>query len=262
MKKLAVAFYIAICASLFVSCEKEETETPDTHPKEKIAEQTLSDGTTITLWADQAELTVGYNSIYIRVDDHDDAVQDATIHLHPLMDMHHMQHSSPVEQPHFDPDLQLYAGAIVFTMPSGEMGTWQIQTTVNDETVILDVEIKAEPEHVKTVTTFTGTDGNAYTISLIQPAAPKIGINELEVLVNKRADHNHFPPEEGLTIAFDPQMTSMNHGSPNNVDPVHGANGRYKGRVNFTMSGDWRLHFEVKRDNEVLIEDVSLDLLF
>lgn len=113
------------------------------------------------------------------------------------------------------------------------------------------------------IITFRGSDDILYTLSLIQPAAPKIGINDLEVQIDKKGSGNNVSPVKDLTLAFTPRMPHMgNHSSPNNVDPVHSNDGRYKGKVNFTMSGDWRLHFTIKRGDEVLAEDVALDLLF
>lgn len=71
-----------------------------------------------------------------------------------------------------------------------------------------------------------------------------------------------FPAADGLTIQFNPEMPSMSHGSPNNTDPVNIGNGYYRGKVNFTMSGDWRLHFKVSLHDELLLDDASLDITF
>jgi hypothetical protein len=56
-------------------------------------------------------------------------------------------------------------------------------------------------------------------------------------------------------------MPTMNHGSPNNVNPVHKGNGHYKGKVNFTMTGLWRLHFTLKAGDAIAKAD-SLDIEF
>ncbi|MDZ7648356.1 MAG: FixH family protein [Cytophagales bacterium] len=52
-------------------------------------------------------------------------------------------------------------------------------------------------------------------------------------------------------------MPSMGHGSPNNVNPTHSSKGSYKGKVNFTMTGDWRLNLNISQGEAVL-----KDLLF
>ena len=49
-------------------------------------------------------------------------------------------------------------------------------------------------------------------------------------------------------------MPSMDHGSPNSEGPVHVAKGHYKGKANFTMTGEWRLHLELATQSTVLDE--------
>jgi len=55
-------------------------------------------------------------------------------------------------------------------------------------------------------------------------------------------------------------MPSMGHGSPNNVNPVLTKNGHYKGKVNFTMTGDWRINLELNKDGKTT--KTFFDLLF
>ncbi len=40
-------------------------------------------------------------------------------------------------------------------------------------------------------------------------------------------------------------MPSMEHGSPNNLNPTDFGNGHYKGKVNFTMTGMWRINIDI-----------------
>ncbi|MNR44863.1 hypothetical protein D3C85_1636520 [compost metagenome] len=47
-----------------------------------------------------------------------------------------------------------------------------------------------------------------------------------------------------------PEMPSMGHGSPNNVEPVITKNGIYKGKVNFTMTGDWKINFVLAKGGQ------------
>lgn len=162
----------------------------------------------------------------------------------------------------YDAATNLYSGAVVFTMPSGDMGTWKLSVDVDGESVDFDVNVAATPANVKLVGTYVGTDDKRYTISLITPAKPKIGLNDLEILINQRESAESFPPADDLTVEFEPEMPSMNHGSPNNVNPVSIGNGRYKGKVNFTMTGDWRLHFTLKSKDKIVLEDAYLDILF
>lgn len=259
MNKFLILFILIGCSTL--SCKREQP-TPTETPYVQLAEAGVG-GRKISLLANREQLTVGYNPIYIRVEDASGQIdKEADIAVTPLMAMHTMQHGSPVEQPVYMPSLGLYAGAVVFTMPSGEMGTWTLAVEVDGQRAVMDVTIASAPTGNTAVRSVVGTDGISYTIALVQPRVPKIGINDLELLVCRSDDMHHFLPVEGLAVTFAPEMPSMGHGSPNNVDPVDTGNGRYAGKVNFTMTGDWRLHFTLKRSGQVIVEDAFLDVLF
>ena len=258
------SIHILIFSFLFlVSCSKDDNEPASPHSKIKIAEAVTASGISVSLLADQTDLSVAYNKIYVGLKNKAGAeIKNATVTYTPIMDMHTMQHSSPVEQPAYSNTTELYEGAVVFSMPSGDMGSWQLKVTVNNEPVTFDVSIKQAAANTKYTATFKGSDNQSYTVSLIQPATPKIGLNDLELLISKRQDMMNFPPEEELTVELSPEMPSMGHGSPNNVNPVHTGRGHYTGKVNFTMTGDWRLHLKLIKGNTVIVEDAALDLMF
>jgi hypothetical protein len=65
-----------------------------------------------------------------------------------------------------------------------------------------------------------------------------------------------------MTVEITPEMPSMGHGSPNNVNPVHTGNGHYKGTVNFTMTGDWRIHLKLTRNGRLISDKAYFDILF
>ena len=72
-----------------------------------------------------------------------------------------------------------------------------------------------------------------------------------------------WPYEPYLVVEIDPEMPAMNHGSPNNVNPVHIGNGHYKGVANFTMTGWWRINLVIKDgEGNVLTDDSYLDITF
>lgn len=60
-----------------------------------------------------------------------------------------------------------------------------------------------------------------------------------------------FPADSSLTVTLTPEMPSMDHGSPNNVDPVHVGKGHYKGKVNFTMTGLWQLNLDFMQGDAI-----------
>ncbi|GGC27863.1 hypothetical protein GCM10011386_19880 [Parapedobacter defluvii] len=260
MNKILTVLILVGCSAL--SCKKEHTE-PIESGLNQLAEASIPDGRKVILLADKEQLRVGYQAIYLRIEDASGKTdKQADVKVTPMMDMHTMQHSSPVEQPVYVASQDVYAGAVVFTMSSGEMGTWKLAVEVDGHPVDLDVTVAEAAAGNRPVSTFVGTDGTSYTIALVQPQVPKTGMNDLEVLISSRTDMHHFPPVNGLEVTFEPEMPSMGHGSPNNIDPTGNGNGRYRGKANFTMTGDWRLHFTLKRNGETIAEDVYLDIVF
>ncbi len=248
----------------FASCSKNNDIGPEQNAEKiRIDEQKTASGVTVTLWADKKDLTVAWNRLYVSLKNTEGAaITNAVVSYTPVMDMTSMEHASPVEQPLYSAAQALYEGAVVFSMPSGTMGSWTLTVSVNNEPVVFHIEVKAAPANTKHTTTLVGTDGISYLVSLVQPLTPKTGMNDLEILINRRQDMMNFPPVEDFNVELTPEMPSMGHGSPNNENPVHTGRGHYSGKVNFTMTGDWRLHFRLKRGNTVIMEDAALDLLF
>ena len=87
-------------------------------------------------------------------------------------------------------------------------------------------------------------DGGKYFVSLIEPSTFRVGINDMEIAIYKRASMMSFPADSSLAVILTPEMPTMGHGSPNNINPVHTGNGHYKGKVNFTMTGMWYLNLD------------------
>lgn len=249
---------------LLASCSKNDDPTPiETSSGIQIAEKKTADGVTVILLSAHDSLTVAYNKLYVALKDAaGNRISNAAVTLSPEMNMMTMKHSCPVEQPSYNPETGAYEGAVVFSMPTGEMGSWTLTVTVNGEPVVFDVRVKAGRTNTKYTGTFQGSDGISYTVSLVNPLSPKIGLNDLELLINQRQDMMTFPPDGDFLVDLTPEMPSMGHGSPNNVNPVHTVNGHYIGKVNFTMTGDWRLHLRLKKGNTVIVEDAALDLFF
>ncbi|HRP57432.1 FixH family protein [Agriterribacter sp.] len=244
---------------MFSACKKEGTQ-PDHINKTRLADIT-SDNTTITLWSDGGAIQTGYNKLYVSLkNSQGNDIKDATVTYTPMMDMISMKHSSPAEQPVYNSELQLYEGAVVFTMPTSEMGAWQLDVAVNSTTVSFPLTISAAPQNQ--LATFVGTDENKYVLALVPPLTWQVGLNDLDILINRQTSMTAFPADDGFTIEFTPEMPSMGHGSPNNVHPVSTGSGHYKGKVNYTMTGDWRLHFKLKKNDVVIAEDAYVDILF
>ena len=90
-----------------------------------------------------------------------------------------------------------------------------------------------------------------------------VGINNFEIVLHYKNSAMEYLSAEEYTVAIEPTMPSMGHGSPNNVNPVHVGKGHYKGEVNFTMTGLWRIKLRIYKNGTLVSDDqffeVTLD---
>lgn len=257
--KYSFIFFSILFISL-TGCKKETTPPePPAINYLKLGQVTTSGNLKVELFANDT-LTAGYQKLYFKTTDASGKnVSGEQLSFTTEMQMTSMTHSSPSEQPIYNSLSGLYEGAAVFTMPSG-MDSWKIKLKVNGEN--LQIPISVAPSASKTVGSYTGLDGKRYVVSLIPNKKWSVGINDLEILVHQMADMMNFPAQDGLTINLTPEMPSMGHGSPNNTDPVSLGNGHYKGKVNLTMTGDWRFHFKISKSGTVILDDATVDIFF
>ena len=273
MKKI-LFITLAAAVSILSSCTKDSSTEIEDSKKNlvKIADAfAIGSATKVELWAG-AELKTGYQKVFIALSDSASgkAISRSSVQILPMMDMDNngvkMSHSAPLENPEsMDADNTLFPGAAVFTMPStGESGKWKMIVMVKKEgqtnygKAEMAIQVKeSQPERVKTI---IAADGSKLTIAYISPSTPKVGVNDFEIAVFKRLDMMTFPAEDNYSITMTPEMPSMGHGSPNNVNPTLTKNGHYKGKVNFTMTGDWRINLVLTKEGKST--SCFFDLLF
>ncbi len=263
MKKIILSLLLG--GVVLTSCKKEEVTpeeivTPTTESKVQIDSKTTISNKTVTLFADNTNLYTGANNLYVKVTDASGAaITNAMVMYMPMMQMTSMSHTCPVENPMYSSTLGMYKGLAVFIM-SSDSGTWTLEVGVDGESVIFDLNVIESD--TKMVGAYTGTDGITYFISLLRPVNWTVGMNDIEILIHKRESMMSFPSVNDFDVVMTPEMISMGHGSPNNVSPVFVSNGHYQGTVNYTMTGDWRLHFELSQNSTVIHSDAYLDILF
>lgn len=193
----------------------------------------------------------GYNSLQVALFDSVSGarISNAHIHLMPMMDMGSMQHGAPYENPVSEDAVNgLFPCSITFPMPS-TAGNWALDVMVHNHTNNLEGDYVfsptvTEPAHPRILSFISAADSGKYFIAYIQPQKPVVGSNNFEFAVYKNASMMSWPADSSLRFTLRPEMPTMGHGSPNNVDPVHIGNGHYQGKVNFTMTGLWWLHLD------------------
>lgn len=268
MKKILILSLISTFA--FVSCKKDEKN--DVISENSVSEyklikkDTTANDLVVALFSKTATIEVGYTPLFLEVKDlSGNVVENAVLTFMPMMtmqmEMGEMEHSSPYEAPVFDSSSKFYEGMVIFTMPSGS-DAWRLVVNVNGDELVFPIQVLPSPTGTKYVGSYNGTDSEKYIVTLVKPFDWKVGMNDLSIMVHKRmAMGMSFPAVDDFEVVMDPQMTSMGHGSPNNVSPISVGNGYYEGQVNYTMSGDWRLNFDLIKAGDTIVE-AYIDVLF
>ncbi len=256
--------------TLFVAaCEKDDDQIPEEVNLLSITKAGSGAGHFNVELRAKEPLFQGYNKLYfdIRRSSGNSRVTQASVTLLPLMHMTMMTHAAPFENPVNMPNEDgLFEGAVVFIMPSNPEEGWTLEVAIDSEgekdTVNLTIPEVRSLEEVREFSVVSQVDGKTYFISLPEPSTPKVGINDIGFTIHFRENMLSFPAAEDLSVVIEPEMPSMNHGSPNNVNPVHTGNGHYKGKVNFTMTGWWRVNIDVSKDGQAIGENLSFDITF
>ncbi len=248
------------------SCDDDEKVTPPVNNDalksyELIGTQTLDmAGVDAKLYFQEAPF-VGYNTVAVRVMEKGTStmVENATVRFLPMMDMGSHKHSAPFSNPAFDVDMDAYMGSSTFIMPGGAMGSWTFGVIVEMngkpvDTATFSIEVGTKPE-ARLFNFLSAADSTTtYFVALKEPSSPKIGLNDFEIMIYKRDNMMSFPAATNLKVEIEPEMPSMGHGSPNNVNPIHIADGLYRGKVNFTMSGYWKVNIKIMDENDVVVK--------
>lgn len=255
------------------ACVKDQIPTGNKTEtdKKQIASFAMSDAPVkISVYSLYDSFFVGYNPVYFTITDtvNNSEIKNAAVMVNPVMDMMTMKHSCPVDQPFYSETDKAYKGAIAFIMATeGQMGwTIALNATVNGKQfeTTLPVIVKSTGSDIKLITSVKDQNNVFHYVALVSPQKPdqKTGLNDLELAVYKRAGMMSFPPVDGLTLSFTPTMPSMGHGSANNIVPAGIGNGHYKGKVNFSMTGDWQLDFGLSGNGSSFTDHAILKVLF
>ncbi len=211
-------------------------------------------------------LTVGQNRVFYRVTKAGKPAPHAHLKQRPVMHMKSMTHSCPLKNPSHEPNAAgLFEGLIVFTMATMSEEHWTLSADVALESGETPVKVDfgavavADSPLKKVVT----RDGKKIVLTLGFPNASKVGANDVVVTAHQATDPTmmSFATVDDLDVSATPEMPSMGHGSNGNVKPTRGEDGLYRGKVVFSMPGDWVVHLGVRAgDVELGTFDFSFDL--
>ncbi len=265
MKRLAIALILpALLLAVSMSGCKEKIKPVDPTDALVAIASGVNNGYLIEVFSDDS-LFVGYNKLYVRIKNNgtDEILNTFTVSLKPMMDMGTMQHSAPVENPAGANADDLYEGAVVFIMPS-MAGTWTLSVHAEDsQGNVADIDLNPMvrmPAEARLLSFESEIDSSKLFVSLCAPLSPEVGLNDFELAVHKKESMMSFPPVDGLSFFIEPEMPSMGHGSPNNVNPLATGNGHYLGKVNFTMTGYWKVNLTIMQGQDTVKSHLAFDI--
>ncbi|MBL7692441.1 MAG: FixH family protein [Flavipsychrobacter sp.] len=271
--KITKTLTFALLATSIFGCKKSDNNVT-TNPDPTIGYVKIASGyadgaaTKVDVYAKDSAFT-GYNKLYIALTDSvtNKYVENAEISLMPDMNMTTMSHSAPFENPaSSQAQNMLFPCSATFIM-SSMGGTWSLGVSVKNLAnsksgkAMLSLKVK-DPAAARMFSFVSPLDSAKYFVGLVPGEKTIVGANDLELVVYRKVSMMSYPADSSLTISFEPTMPSMGHGSPNNVNPVHTANGHYKGKVNYTMTGTWKLAFVLSKGATVVDSTHYIDFTF
>jgi hypothetical protein len=250
MKYSSIILLLSAALLLF-SCNKDDSGPDSIDELAGLLKVTELDATSyaVEVYTPNGKFLLGHNHVFLRIREKASGnfLTDAEPTWLPMMRMTMHSHSAPYSSlEKIEGKASLFGGEIVFQMPGNETEPWDLKVTfkIGDTEYEAQSDILVENSPNRRLITFTGADSTRYIMALIEPASPKVAINDLVIGVYKRESMMSFPKVEGFRVAFDPRMPDMgNHSSPNNEQPVYASNtGYYQGKISLTMTGYWRIN--------------------
>lgn len=216
----------------------------------------------VWVYSKTGSLHKGYNDLYFVVTKKKTGnyVKNFDItNVTPLMNMVKMNmfHSTPVSSSveTFDQTrLAVKHGWVSFLMNTSEAGTWAFSydiSVLGSKASVADkaITINALPDGQDWLKNFKVGD-DTFFLSLVNPIDWKTGENVIQAYISKKSNPITTPyalASETFTVEIDPRMPDMgSHTSPDNQALTKQADGSYKGSINLTMTGLWRIHLTVK----------------
>jgi len=269
--------YILAVSAILASCKNDVVITP-VNPLAGLTKlqegYALGASAKVQIWG-KKNFFMGYNKLTVVLLDSlnlTDTIKDAHIHFMPIMTMGTgmmaMTHACPIENPDEVPVNGVFPGALVFVMPTSTGNNWTLAVDVHNHkydkegTANFNITVDNPTPSVMSVFTAQVADSSKLVLSLVEPVAPKVGMNDIEFTIHRKETMMSWPADSTYTFVITPEMPSMGHGSPNNVNPVHVGNGHYKGKVNFTMTGEWKVNIAVQKNGNTISKNAFFTITF
>jgi hypothetical protein len=270
-----IFFLIVASTFLLVSCGKEDvkviTAADEVSGLHKVDSLKNGDYTFYVFKKDTGYFKVGYNEVYIQLKNNSTGkyIEDANLTWKPLMHMETMSHACPYSTiSKVENTSTLYKGHFIFIMASDAMEYWEVTYNYVKGTDTL-AKVANRPYVINPTgrlryKRFKGSDDAYYYAVLVNPTESnvQVGTNDISAYLYKQKDLYTFNPVKNYSIEIDPRMPdpSMgNHTSPYNVNLKYDTSaGLYKGKLNLTMTGYWKINLIVKDSVNSVIKGDSI----
>lgn len=265
----AISLVVFSCKKNKQTEPEEETEIINpTNNLTKIGETYIIGAKAKAIVYATKSFETGYNEIYVSLFDSIDGspLTDGHLDLLPLMNMGSMTHSTPVENTEETLATNGYfKSAVIFSMP-GSSVEWSLNLSFHNHkngltgTGNIGVNVgSSTPSKFKSIVMALDSNKKVF-ISLVQPNIPHVGINNFEITLHQKLNAMDFPAINNYSVEIVPEMPSMGHGSPNNINPVNIGNGHYLGKVNYTMTGLWNVKLNIYKNGVLISNDQYFEM--
>lgn len=263
MYKLFILVFIALVVS---SCGSENTVAPPVTTSTYSKVLTVdSANTRIELYNENSSiLFVGYNEIGFKVFMDNVEQKHGFFKYIPVM-FHNSGpgHSTPVQSDfYYDNSKGMFTGYVCYSMLSDTTSFWFADYNYNNQFTIKRRQFDVVQGVGNQMRIWFDAAANVlYYLTLILPKDPIVGLNDFKVILHKSADQINYYEVNNAQMYIKPWMPSHGHGSSSNVNPVFTSYGKYEGKVNFTMPGQWFVYDSVVVNNQT-VSTPSLYLVF
>lgn len=251
---------------LLASCNKENPVTPESTTSDYQKILTIDTaGYIVEMYSKTASvLQVGYNELGFKISKDGTERTSGFLKFIPIMYHTNSSHPTPVSDTfYYDSSDKLFTGYACFIMLSDTTSVWAADYNFNNELSIRKNKFDVFPSPTSQMRFWLDMQtNNVYLLTLIKPANPSTGLNDYEVILHRTPDQTAYYEVDSAEIFVRPWMPSHGHGSSNNLNPVFKRNGKYEGKVNFTMPGQWYVYDSIKINNFIITPNPPIYFIF
>lgn len=253
---------LLLLSTVFYSCSTEDNPLipPETSAYTKIL-TAESGNAKFELWsATGSVLSYGYNEIGFKVFVNGTEKTDGFVKYKPVM-FHFVGqtgHSCPVSSAfYYNSSQKLYTGYTCYSMisDSASNGQWTGYYNYNNISFVDSIPFTVQYSDNQLIEWDDIVGSNSYVLTLLKPKTPRLGINTFEVLFHKYIGNNLYAEVDSAVMIVKPWMPAHGHGSSSNVNPINFGSGRYEGKVNFNMQGEWYVYDTIKINNAIVTKN-------